>query len=200
VSEASFEPVIPDRPSDAVFTQVRQGETYANLDAIGKSGLRLRVVVPVRSRDVGAPMRVLQVLQALPPRYAKLGESVQSAFAEYEKLMYLRGPLKFGFTLTLSLIALLTLLIAVWAAIFSARRLSAPIRELAEGTRAVAQGDYQKQIPVTSHDEIGILVESFNDGAAFIAHHRANAAAGSRDPARLPRNRHGTTVLRRAHL
>ena len=175
VSEASFEPgaLIPGRPSDAVFTQVRQGQTYANLDAIGKSGLRLRVVVPVRTRDVGAPMRVLQVLQALPPRYAKLGESVQSAFAEYEKLVYLRGPLKFGFTLTLSLIALLTLLIAVWAAIFSARRLSAPIRELAEGTRAVAQGDYQKQIPVTSHDEIGILVESFNDMTRRI--HRAQS-------------------------
>ncbi len=165
VSEASFEPgtLVPDRPSDAVLAQARQGLTYSNLDAVGKAGLRLRVVVPVRSRDVGAPERVLQVLQALPPRYAKLGESVQSAFAEYEKLVYLRGPLKFGFTLTLSLIALLTLLIAVWAAIFSARRLASPIRELAEGTRAVAAGDYQKQIPVTSHDEIGILVESFND-------------------------------------
>ncbi|MHB8534367.1 MAG: sensor histidine kinase [Sulfuricaulis sp.] len=173
VSDASFEPgtLIPDRPSDAVLAQARQGLTYANLDAIGRLGMRLRVVVPVQPRDVGAPVRVLQVLQALPPRYAKLGESVQSAFAEYEKLVYLRGPLKFGFTLTLSLIALLTLLIAVWAAIFSARRLVAPIRELAEGTRAVAQGDYQRQIPVTSNDEIGILVDSFNDMTRRI--HRA---------------------------
>jgi len=172
-SEANLEAgsLVPDRPSDAMIAQVRQGLTYSNLDAIGKAGLRLRVVVPVQTRDVGAPMRVLQVLQALPPRYAKLGESVQSAFAEYEKLVYLRGPLKFGFTLTLSLIALLTLLIAVWAAIFFARRLATPIRELAEATHAVAQGDYQKQIPVTSHDEIGILVESFNDMTRRI--HRA---------------------------
>jgi nitrogen fixation/metabolism regulation signal transduction histidine kinase len=173
ISDASFEPgtLVPDRPSDAVLAQARQGLTYSNLDAIGKAGLRLRVVVPVQSRDVGAPVRILQVLQALPPRYDKLGESVQSAFAEYERLMYLRGPLKFGFTLTLSLIALLTLLIAVWAAIFSARRLAAPIRELAEATEAVAQGNYLKQIPVTSHDEIGILVESFNDMTRRI--HRA---------------------------
>ncbi|MCR4302041.1 MAG: ATP-binding protein [Sulfuricaulis sp.] len=172
-SEANLEAgtLVPARPSDAMIAQVRQGLTYANLDAISKSGLRLRVVVPVPGRDVGAPIRVLQVLQALPPRYAKLGESVQSAFAEYEKLVYLRGPLKFGFTLTLSLIALLTLLIAVWAAIFFARRLAAPIRELAEATHAVAQGDYQKQIPVTSQDEIGILVESFNDMTRRI--HRA---------------------------
>ena len=155
--------LVPSRPSDSTLLQVRQGGTYANLDAAGRSGLRLRVLVPVYAREVGAPVRILQALQTLPPRYTKLGESVQSAYAEYEKLVYLRGPLKFGFTLTLSLVAFLTMLIAVWAALFSARRLVAPIRDLAEGTRAVAAGDYRTQIPVTSRDEIGLLVESFND-------------------------------------
>ena len=148
---------VPNRPRDTILAQVRQGLAYANLDATGKSGLQLRVVVPVYGREVGSPVRVLQVLQTLAPRYAKLGESVQSAFADYEKLVYLRGPLKFGFTLTLSLVALLTMLVAVWAAIFSARRVVAPIRDLAEATRAVADGDYRKQIPVTSRDEIGIM-------------------------------------------
>jgi nitrogen fixation/metabolism regulation signal transduction histidine kinase len=155
--------LVPARPAETVLAQVRQGLPYANLDAVGATGLRLRVVVPVYARDVGTPLRFLQALQALPPRYAKLGESVQSAFAEYEKLVYLRGPLKFGFTLTLSLVALLTMLVAVWAAMFVARRLVAPIGDLAEGTRAVAQGDYRMQLPVTSHDELGVLVESFND-------------------------------------
>jgi nitrogen fixation/metabolism regulation signal transduction histidine kinase len=188
VSEANLDTgtLVPDRPSDAAFNQVRQGQTYSNLDATGKSGLRLRVMTPVPSRDMGGPMRLLQVLQTLPPRYTKLGESVQSAFAEYEKLVYLRGPLKFGFTLTLSLITLLTLLIAVWAAIFSARRLAAPIRELAEATHAVAQGDYQKQIPVTSRDEFGVLVESFNDMTRRI--HRAQSqSARSQQEAEIQR-------------
>ena len=155
--------LVPDRPNETILARIRQGQTYANLDATASAGLRLRVVVPVYSRDVGAPMRMLQVLQALPSRYTKLGESVQTAYAEYEKLVYLRGPLKFSFTLTLSLVALLTMLVALWAAIFSARRVVAPIRELAAGTRAVALGDYKKRIPVSSHDEIGILVESFNE-------------------------------------
>ncbi len=163
--------LVPDRPRDAILSQARQGLTYAALDAGGKSGLKLRVVVPVYGREVGSPVRVLQVQQLLQPRYAKLGESVQSAFADYEKLVYLRGPLKFGFTLTLSLIALLTMLVAVWAAMFSARRVVAPIRDLAEATRAVADGDYRKQIPVTSRDEIGFLVESFNEMTRRI--HRA---------------------------
>jgi nitrogen fixation/metabolism regulation signal transduction histidine kinase len=155
--------LVPERPRDAVLAQVRQGESYATIEVVGRAGLRLRVVVPVYSREVGGPLRILQLLQALPPRYTKLGESVQSAYAEYEKLAYLRAPLKFGLTLTLTLVALLALLVAAWAAIFTARRVAAPIRELVEGTRAVAAGDYRKRLPVTSHDEIGVLVGSFND-------------------------------------
>ncbi|MCK7583660.1 MAG: hypothetical protein MZV65_54530 [Chromatiales bacterium] len=46
----------------------------------------MRVVVPVMSRAVGKPASVLQVLEPLPEQYARLGRSVQSAFAEYEKL------------------------------------------------------------------------------------------------------------------
>ncbi len=155
--------LVPDRPSDAILSQARQGQAYANLDAIRKGDLQLRVVVPVYGREVGASVRLLQILQPLPTRYAELSQSVQTAFAEYQKLIYLRGPLKFGFTLTLGLVALLTILIAAWAAIFSARRLAAPIRDLAAGTRAVADGDYGKQLPVQGKDEFGILVQSFND-------------------------------------
>ncbi len=156
--------IVPDRPSEAVLAQVRQGLTYAALDPRGgERGLRLRVATPVYGPEVGSPVRVLQALVLLPPRYTKLSNSVQTAFAEYEKLVYLRGPLKFGFTLTLSLVALFAMLVAISAAIFSARRLTAPLRDLAEGVRAVARGDYDQQLPVTSHDEIGVLVESFND-------------------------------------
>jgi len=173
--------LLPDRPSDTILTRIRQGQSYANIDASDRAGLRMRVVVPVYSRDVGAPLRILQVLQALPSRYAKLGESVQTAYAEYEKLVYLRGPLKFSFTLTLSLVALLTLLIAVWAAIFSARRVVAPIRELAAGTRAVALGDYRKRIPVPSQDEIGILVESFNEMTRQIARAQSQTKRSQRE-------------------
>lgn len=155
--------LLPDRPNETILSRVRQGQVYANLDPISAGDLQLRVVVPVYSREIGAPIRILQLLQPLPIRYAKLGQSVQAAFAEYEKLVYLRGPLKFGFTLTLSLVALLTVLISIWAAIFSARHLVAPIRDLAAGTHAVAQGDYSQQLPVQSRDEFGVLVQSFND-------------------------------------
>lgn len=154
--------LLPSQPNKTILSQVRQGLNYANLDPVADGELQLRVVVPVYGRKVSSPLRILQVLQQLPGRYSKLGESVQNAFAEYEKLVYLRGPLKFGFTLSLSMVALLTMLIAVSAAIYAARRFVSPIRDLAEGTEAVAQGQYDKQLPEQGHDEFSILVRSFN--------------------------------------
>jgi len=155
--------LVPDQPDEAVMSQIRKGLSYVGLDAISEDDLRIRVVVPVYSDDINALPRVLQALQPLPNRYATLGENVQSSYAEYEKLIYLRGPLKFGFTLSLSLIALITVLISIWASIFTSRRVLAPLRDLAEGTAAVANGNYRKQLPVSSSDELGILVRSFND-------------------------------------
>ncbi|HCF74385.1 MAG TPA: two-component sensor histidine kinase [Gammaproteobacteria bacterium] len=164
LASSSSNPVslVPDVPDERVIRQVRQGQVYAELEPVGGGGLQLRAALQVHGRQVGDPARVLQVLFPLPLRYARLGERVESASAEYEKLQYLRQPLTFSFVLTLSLVTVMTLLIALWAAIYLAKRLVAPLRDLAEGTRAVAQGDYRKQLPVNSSDELGVLVDSFN--------------------------------------
>jgi len=173
--------LVPERPAENVMTQLRSGKAYAGIEPLGESGLQLRVVVPMVARKVGEPARLLQIIEPLPDRYARLGRDVQAAFAEYQKLFYLRGPLKFGFLLTLSLVALSTLLFAVWASIFAARRLVSPIRDLAEGTRAVAQGDYSKQLPVTTRDELGVLVQSFNDMTNRIRRAQGEIQRGRRD-------------------
>ncbi len=162
-SNADATALLPDRPDESVLAEVLQGRSHTSLEPVAQESLQLRVVLPIFSSDVGAPIRILQVLQPLPLRYSRLGESVQSASLEYERLKFLRGPLKFSFVLILTLVTLVTALIALWVAIVSARRLVAPLRDIAEGTRAVAQGDYRKRLPVTSNDEFGVLARSFND-------------------------------------
>jgi nitrogen fixation/metabolism regulation signal transduction histidine kinase len=112
------------------------------------------------------PTREPSILQALFPvneRMSGLADSVQSTYAKYRELAYLRTPLKISFTLTLSLVLLLSLLAAVWAAFFSARRMVRPLRDLVQGTRAVAEGDYETQLPRSGKNEVGFLVESFNE-------------------------------------
>jgi putative nucleotidyltransferase with HDIG domain len=53
---------------------------------------------------------------------------------------------------------LLTLLIGIWLA----RRITRPVNQLVEATRLVSAGDLEHRAPVTTHDEIGELTESFN--------------------------------------
>jgi nitrogen fixation/metabolism regulation signal transduction histidine kinase len=66
----------------------------------------------------------------------------------------------------------LSLLAAIWAAFHSARRLVAPVRDLADATHAVAEGDYSKRLSVASEDELGFLVRSFNDMTRRLARSR----------------------------
>jgi nitrogen fixation/metabolism regulation signal transduction histidine kinase len=171
IASSSAEPItiVPSRPSEAILLQLRQGRTYAGLDPIGDTGLHVRAVVPVTPGTYASEPRILQALFPVAERLNILTGSVQAAYSEYKELAYLRAPLKYSFTLTLSLVLLLSLLGAVWGAFFSARRLVAPVRELAEGTRAVAAGDYGKRLPLSGDDELGFLVQSFNDMTRKIA-------------------------------
>ncbi len=61
-----------------------------------------------------------------------------------------------------SLITLVMVCLGIGAAVGLATLLSRPISRLVEGTRAIASGNFQVALPVTSRDELGTLTESFN--------------------------------------
>ena len=174
IASSSSDPtaIVPNRPSDAILVQLRQGGTYIGLDPIGKAGMHVRVVVNLPENVSTAEPRILQALYPVAERTSALADTVQSTYGKYRELAYLRKPLKTSFTLTLSLVLLMSLFAAVWAAFYSARRMVAPLQDLAQGTQAVADGDYETQLPETGEDEVGFLVESFNDMTRRLARAR----------------------------
>jgi len=178
ISSSTIDPstVLPTMPSSAILQQLRRGLDYAALEPIRDRGLHMRIVMLVPNPDPLGEPRLLHALYVVPERLDNLATSVQAAFTQYKELAFLRKPLKYSFTLTLSLVLLLSLLTAVWAAFFSARRLVAPISDLAEGTRAVAAGDYDMRLPMPGRDELGFLVRSFNEMTRKIARARDEAS------------------------
>ena len=154
--------VLPRLPGETVLRLVSQGETYVGLDPIKESGLHIRLVFPMRSNRTGSEQRMVQVLYPISERISDLALNVQEGFGKYNQLVYLRTPLKQNFNLILTLVLLLGVLFAVWAAFYSARRLVAPIKDLAQGTKAVAAGQYHKKLPVERQDDLGMLIASFN--------------------------------------
>ena len=174
-STSEITDIVPNQPSSDMLQAMRGGGSYIGLDPIGDTGLYARALVPVQSGRSDSEVYTLQALFSVSERLSVLAESVQSAFARYKELAYLRKPLKFSYMLTLSVILVLSLLAAIWAAFQSARRLVAPVSDMAEATRAVAEGDYSRRLPVASDDELGFLVRSFNDMTRRLAKARDQA-------------------------
>ncbi len=154
--------VLPRLPGETVLRLVSQGETYVGLDPIKESGLHIRLVFPMRSNRPGSEQRMVQVLYPISDRISDLALNVQEGFGKYNQLVYLRTPLKQNFNLILTLVLLLGVLFSVWAAFYSARRLVAPIKDLAQGTKEVAAGQYHKKLPIERQDDLGMLIASFN--------------------------------------
>ena len=149
-------------PPPSVLHQIRMQKPYSVVESVPGKGLYIRVVVPVNVLRLNEDIRVLQLLKHVPKQLAQDAETVQSVYRDYQGLSLSRLGLKrlYGLTLTLSL--LLALLCALALAFFISGKLSAPLAILAEGTRAVAQGDFSQYHPVQSRDELGILTQSFN--------------------------------------
>ena len=111
----------------------------------------------------------MQLIQHVPQQFSTDAETVQAVYRDYQELTLSRVGLKrlYGITLTLSL--LIVLLSAVSAAFVLSGRLSSPLEALAEGTRAVAQGNFSGNYPVKSKDELGALTGLFNQMTAQLS-------------------------------
>jgi nitrogen fixation/metabolism regulation signal transduction histidine kinase len=116
--------------------------------------------------------RVLIAMYPVPEQLSELADTVQRSYTQYANLVQLRQPLKSTFVLILSFVVLLSLIAAVYGAFFAAQRLVQPVQDLIAGTRAVARGDYDTQLPLPSRDELGFLVTSFNDMTKRLARAR----------------------------
>jgi nitrogen fixation/metabolism regulation signal transduction histidine kinase len=171
-STGDISSLVPNRPNDTMLFQVQQGNNYIGLDTVQDGGLSIRAVVNVPDMGVESESRIVQVLFPVSDRINELANNIQSAYVKYSELSFLRDQLKFSFVLILTLVVLFSIFSALWAAFYSARKLAAPVRDLAEGTKSVAEGDYSKQLPVPGNDELGFLVASFNEMTRRIANAR----------------------------
>lgn len=161
VSSGDATSFLPELPSVAQLRQARQ-RIYGNVEPIEGKGLYLRVLAPISVQDMAGEMRILQLLQPVPKPLATTAEAVQDVYQDYQQLSYSRTALREVFALTLTLVMILAMLTAVAFAFVLSRRLSEPLTVLAEGTKAIASGDYSTMLPAHGKDELGVLVQSFN--------------------------------------
>jgi PAS domain S-box-containing protein len=160
IASSSVNPgdILPSLPDEHIRLQLRSNNDYVALAPVREDELMIRAIVVIKGQE---PL-YLQALYPVPVRIADLADSVEFAFLRYQEMNYLRNSLKRSFSLTLSLVLLMSLLAAIWVAFISIRNIVAPVKNLVKGTQAVASGLYDQQLPVIAQDDLGFLVESFN--------------------------------------
>ena len=153
---------LPVPPTAEKLRQARTGRGYREIESNGGQELQLRVLVPVIPSGLGMETRILQLTQPVPNSLALNAERVQAVYRDYQELSLGRQGLTRIYAMTLTLTVLLALFTAIAMSFVLARRLSAPLSILAEGTQAVAAGDFTPRQAIYSRDELGVLTQSFN--------------------------------------
>jgi nitrogen fixation/metabolism regulation signal transduction histidine kinase len=161
VSSGETADLMPTLPTAAQIRQARQSRGIAAVDAAA-GGLVVRALVSVGGGSIDAEPRLLLLSQPLPEAITESADSVESAYRDYQELQLGRAGLKRIYTLTLTFTLLLALFAAIALAFFLAERLARPLLILAEGTRAVAAGDFTPRAAMDTTDEMGVLTQSFN--------------------------------------
>jgi nitrogen fixation/metabolism regulation signal transduction histidine kinase len=171
LGNASEDPtqLVPNHPDRDLFKRASDGANFVGLETNANGELVVRVL----SADPRGRSMVMQAIFPTSERISELSSKLEDAYNRYTELSYLRRSLKLSFSLTLSLVLLFGLMAALTAAFHTARRLVAPVANIARGTRAVAEGDYEQQLPLPRHDdELSFLVASFNAMTRRIAQAR----------------------------
>ncbi len=163
MSSIDLEPRPPRYPNEEVLLPLRQREPYVAVEPQPDGQIRIVAAAAITAPTARGDFEFVQATFPMDQRLVTLANGVFESFEQRRELNFLGTPLKYGFTLTLSLVLLISLLASVYGAFFFARRLVVPIQLLMQGTRAVARGDFATRVPTPTRDEIGFLVHSFND-------------------------------------
>ncbi len=154
--------LLADPNTNASLRQARLVRGLRVVEGEGTGQLTLRVIVPIPSRSLVADAQYLQVTKRVPGSIASSLDSIQAGQRDYQELLLSRSGLIRIYSLTLTLTVLLAMFAAVAIAVEFARSLSAPLSILAEGTQAVAAGDFSPRQALPGRDELGVLTQSFN--------------------------------------
>ncbi|NLY65134.1 MAG: HAMP domain-containing protein [Alcaligenaceae bacterium] len=174
-SSSSFGSLLPSMPPASIVNQLKLARQYARAEEIENSdfenpSLRIRVIMPVftHSFRLDAPLGAapepywLQLTHPVPDKIGSHLNQVQKGFRDYEELALSRLGIRNLYGITLTMALLLTVFASIGVALAIARQLVKPLLTLAEGTQAVAVGDYRPLPEPDAKDEVGQLTRSFN--------------------------------------
>ncbi len=177
--------VSPDSP---LLARTLKGNALTRTDRFGRADI-IRGSAPIFSGpDTDNVAGAVVVDYFLPRSLAARARDVSRSAEDYFQMRILKEPILNSYLLALALIGLVVVLLASWFGLFLARGITGPIKRLAEGTHAIAAGDLSYRIAPVGDDEIGHLVDSFNQMTADLCASQAELERRRRYTETLLRN------------
>jgi two-component system, NtrC family, nitrogen regulation sensor histidine kinase NtrY len=144
-------------PPRKFFDDILAGGRATKID-VGASGKWIRVGTRIGTTPYVAIAGVF-----IPAAMSHLIDDSIIAHKKYDQLNAERPTLKNSQTSLFLAVTLAILFGTLWTSIYASRRITVPIKALAEATGRLAEGGYGHRVAVAATDEVGRLIESFNE-------------------------------------
>jgi len=149
-------------PKDATETVRAAFDGKADVEVIsGEKGDTVRAVAP-EYKD-GRQRGIIVVESFIPKKITENVEHIKDAYENYLTLESWKVPIKTNYILILGFFTLLVIFMALWIALKISKGITDPIESLAQATEQVAAGNLDIKVDLKREDEIGLLVNSFNN-------------------------------------
>ncbi len=158
--------ILPPRFSPSALEDVFMGKDFSIVQPAGGGDMVIGIA-PVYSNF--SPKEVIGMIAVgflIDSKLIKKMAIISKMSEEYEQLKLLKNPIKISYIVTLFIVTLLIIFASMWFGLFLAKGITVPIQDLAEATHEVANGNLDYRIDILAEDEIGVLVDSFNQMTA----------------------------------
>ncbi|MBC8359652.1 MAG: HAMP domain-containing protein, partial [Candidatus Aminicenantes bacterium] len=134
-------------------------EIVSSIAPMGKGEI-IRCGIPFPIGNIGNVLIV--VGKFLPQNYAQRINNITSYVQRYEELKTQQNPMKTFYLITLIFVTILIIFAASWIGFHLAKAITVPIEKLAQATKEVSKGNLNVRVEDPASDELGILIDSFN--------------------------------------
>ncbi len=163
-----YSPIQPN-----MIKRAHLGELFQSVVPMGQ-GEMVRRGVSFSTPDLGNIF--VATGKFIPQSYAQKIQNIRAYIQRYRLLLFQKNPMKAFYIITLLFVTLLIIFAASWIGFHLAKSITVPIEKLALATKEVSRGNLEVRVEDPASDEIGTLIESFNQMIADLKESQKNIA------------------------
>jgi len=161
VEDPSLKAIFFSPPKDLLEAGF-SGKEVSRILPVGEGEVITGIAPIFNASEKNEVIGVVAASHFIPKSLTTKMREISQAFVDYKQLKILKKPIKTSYMMALLMVTLLIIFSATWFGFHLAKDITVPIKEMAEATHRIATGDLNFRIQMKSADEIGMLVQSFN--------------------------------------